>query len=73
MDIIEKYKDSLKAVFMADPISSRLFYFLYFNFDYVYFAFLKLKYKGIIDVTITKVLECYETIKRKDDYKKLMK
>ena len=36
MEIIEKYKDSYKAMFMIDPISMRLFYIVFHNFDYVY-------------------------------------
>ena len=66
-DIIEKYKDSLKALFMVDPVSSKLFYLLYFNFDYVYFSFLKTKYKGIIDKIITKTLECYDVVRNKEE------
>lgn len=73
MDIIEKYKDSLKALFMVDPVSSKLFYFLYFNFDYVYFTFLKVKYQGIIDKIITKTLDCYESVGCKEDFKKILK
>jgi hypothetical protein len=53
MDIIEKYKDSLKAMFMIDSVASKLFYTVFCNFDYIYNCFLKTKYKGIIDVAIT--------------------
>lgn len=67
VDIIEKYKDSLKTLFMIDPVCSRLFYLLYFNFDYVYFCFLKPKYKGIIDLIIENVLKCYDKMAYKKD------
>ena len=72
MDIIEKYKDSLKALFMVDPVSSKLFYFLYYNFDYVYFSFLKEKYRGIIDTIITNTLSCYNAIEWKEDFIKIL-
>jgi len=72
MDIIEKYKDSLKALFMVDNVSSKLFYIVYFNFDYVYYQFLKPKYKGIIDVIITNSLECYEEMTNIGDLPKIV-
>eukprot|EP00345_Euplotes_harpa_P004508 CAMPEP_0168332646 /NCGR_PEP_ID=MMETSP0213-20121227/9088_1 /TAXON_ID=151035 /ORGANISM="Euplotes harpa, Strain FSP1.4" /LENGTH=324 /DNA_ID=CAMNT_0008336723 /DNA_START=263 /DNA_END=1238 /DNA_ORIENTATION=- len=73
MDIVEKYKDSLKALFMVDPISSKLFYFLYYNFDYIYYSYLKEKYKGLIDSVIMKTLECYEKIESKESYVSVIK
>ena len=72
VDIIEKYKDSLKTFFMIDPVCSRLFYILYYNFDYVYCCFLKSKYKGIIDVIIENVLKCYDKMAYRKDLTNLV-
>lgn len=66
-DIIEKYKDSYKALFLVDPIWSKLFYILYYNFDYVYFHFLKAKYRGRIDVVIKQLISWYTEIAAKED------
>ena len=60
MDIIEKYKDCAKELFMVDRISSKLFYIVYYNFDYIYNCFLKQKYKGIIDKIIANWLKSYD-------------
>ena len=60
MDIIEKYKDSRRESFLVDRVSSKLFYTVYYNFDYIYNWFLKQKYKGIIDKIIANCLKSYD-------------
>ena len=60
MDIIEKYKDSIKESFLVDRVSSKLFYTVYYNFDYIYNWFLKHKYKGIVDKIIANCLKSYD-------------
>lgn len=71
VDIIEKYKDSMKALFLSDPVCSKLFYILYFNFDYTYFAYLKPKYKGIIDVIVNNIVKCLTGTHHKKDLRRL--
>lgn len=68
MEIIEKYKDSLKSAFMADPIASRMFYFVFYNFDYVYTKFIKEKYQETIGSIIQNCLETYEQMAENKDY-----
>lgn len=72
MDIIEKYKDMLKALFMMDSVSSKLFYTVYYNFDYIYNCFLKPKYRGIIDVHVQKCIQAYDEMESIQDLKSII-
>lgn len=72
VDIIEKYKDVVKTLFMVDPVCSKLFYILFHNYDKLYFEFLKEKYLGIIDIVIRKVVSCYDNIQQKQELVKVV-
>jgi hypothetical protein len=56
LDIIEKYGDSIKTLFMIDSISSKLFYTVFYNFDYLYYTFMKPKYKLAVSKVISRFL-----------------
>lgn len=72
MDIIEKYGDTLKSIFMVDQVASSLFYTVFYNFDYLYVTFLKPKYATIISQIIEGCLKCYEDMQNSNDLPKVI-
>ena len=72
-DIIEKYRDSHKAIFMVDQTACKLFYTLYYNFREVYLEHMMSIYIQPVRDLIGNCLGCYESMHSNADLPEIVK
>ena len=62
-EVIEKYNEYYRRLFMTDISCSQMFYFVYKNFLNVYYSLIKPKYREEVITLICLLLKCYRKMK----------
>ena len=70
-DVIEKYNEHYRELFMTDTTCSRMFYFVYKNFLNEYISLVKQVYRKEVVTMICLILNCYRRMKQNDHIQRI--